>query len=157
MKKINSLRFLIVLMVVGLTVGCAKQCQEVLGELEIMKLDGENYSVSLAYLKVDSQGHVISSSTMVWPYDEKDTGLRVTPHSAQEPKIATIKVDGKERAAKPDTLYFLRDGKIKFEKEYRDLEIDIPSLNAGGLVYLRPILEKVIRENVTPQEDTTEE
>jgi len=56
-------------------------------------------------------------------------------------------------------LYFVRDAKIVFEKEYSELGIDASRLGGSAheiLEYLLPILEPLIRENVQPQEPEME-
>ena len=70
-----------------------------------------------------------------------------------------IIVDGREVVAKTNTLYFIQNGKIIFEKEYRELGIDTSQLvfSKEWNSYLQPILEKLIRENVTPQAPKIEE
>jgi len=66
---------------------------------------------------------------------------------------------GKEVVVKPETFYYIKDDKIIFEKGYQEFGIDAQRLNAN-LVEMRddlfPILEKMIRENVQPQEPDTE-
>jgi len=58
-----------------------------------------------------------------------------------------------------EMLYFVRDAKIVFEKEYSELGIDASRLGGSAheiLEYLLPILEPLIRENVQPQEPEME-
>jgi len=62
--------------------------------------------------------------------------------------------------AQTETLYFIKDNKIVFDKKYQELGIDVSRM--GGqhdevLNYLRPILESIIREHVQPQEPEMEE
>ena len=72
--------------------------------------------------------------------------------------------DGEKIVAKEQTLYFIQDKKIIFEKTYQELEIDTYKLSAGfttdfdtEVAYLQPILEKLIRKHVQPQDSETEE
>jgi len=176
MMKMNSLCFLIVLMVVGLAVGCVKQHQGLAGG-RVFEVDGIEYWVD-RYADVDQQGRVASSTLIVSHYVNggsasgiyvmreytKARGTTiVTLHSDAVSAFKTKNFrdfDGEYVVAKTDTLYFAHEGIIVFEKEYQELGIDASRLNADNKVmldYLQPILEKLIRENVTPQEDTTEE
>jgi helix-turn-helix protein len=72
----------------------------------------------------------------------------------------TLHSDGKKVDAKTETLYFIQDKKIVFEKSYKELGIYASLLSDDLEVmrdYLQPILEKLIREHVRPQETETEE
>jgi len=74
--------------------------------------------------------------------------------------VSTLFPDGEKIIAKTETVYFIHDNKIVFEKEYRELGIDVSKLNVRNSKvlqdYLQPILERLIRENVPPQEPDTE-
>ena len=68
---------------------------------------------------------------------------------------------GKDISTKSETLYFACDQHTVFEKTYQELGIDASRLNTENddevLAYLQPILEKLIREHVPPQDSETEE
>ncbi len=57
------------------------------------------------------------------------------------------------------TVYFLKDRRILFSKTYAELGIDTSKPFPGDFIEtnLQPILEKMIRENVTNGEIKTEE
>ena len=81
-------------------------------------------------------------------------------NSQQDSYLATIYSDGKNSDAKDETLYYTLDGSKVFEKSYQELGIDASLLTANTddmLTYLQPILEKLIREHVQPQDTETEE
>jgi len=64
---------------------------------------------------------------------------------------------GEDIIAKTETLYFVQNKKIIFEKEYQELGLDASRFDArlgqAAHDYLRPILEKMIRENVPLKEN----
>ena len=68
--------------------------------------------------------------------------------------------DGKRVLIKPETFYYIKDDTIVFEKGYQELGIDASRLlGEDGMLALDdlvPILEKLIRENVPPQESERE-
>ena len=70
--------------------------------------------------------------------------------------VATLFPDDEKIVVKTETVYFIHDNKIVFEKEFRELGIDVSQLNFRSSRalqdYLHPILEQLIRENVPPQE-----
>ena len=120
-------------------------------------VDGKNYSLEVQ-TEVDRRGNVCTSLIIL-------RGSGVPGSSRTETSVrrgvtdATWTLNGKEVVSKTDTLYFIQGGEI-VEKNYRDLGIDASRLNAESEVvadYLRPILEKMIRENVLPQETEMEE
>jgi len=159
MKKINSLRLLIVLMVVGLTVGCVKQHQGLAGSVAggfQFEVDGVMYQGE-RYATIDAQGNVISSSLMIFLYTESlpiAGWVKDTPNQIRT--MATWDADGEKIIAKTDTLYFFQGGRVIFEKTYQDLGINTQQFKADTRTlcnHLQPILEKLIRENITPQEE----
>ena len=82
-------------------------------------------------------------------------------HQAQfDRNFVPMRPNSEKVFVKTDTLYFVQEGQIIFEKNYQELGIDAERLNANSeaiLEYLRPILETLIRENVQPQESDMEE
>ena len=130
-------------------IGCAKQHTGLHGTIRF-EVDNVVYWVT-RYADVDRQGQVATSSLVVRPDSESYPGSSMEYNSQRGTTIVTFKDDGRDVVAKTDTLYFVREGKIEFEKTYRDLGIDASKLNADlndMLDYLQPILEKMIRENV---------
>jgi len=103
---------------------------------------------------------ILSFVTLQHPYSgPKKTTSHRGVHWGDVPE-ETLPLDGKKIVAKTETLYFIRDNRIILEKKYPELGIDASRLNADNkavLDYLRPILEKMIRENVPPQETEMEE
>jgi len=98
----------------------------------------------------DRQGRIISSSIVIAPHSEK-----ISVGSAT--KFAS---NGKTMATKTNTLYFVQEGKIVFEKKYNELGIDTSQFNFDNVPlrdHLRPILEPLIREHLQPQEPEMEE
>ena len=122
------------------------------------EVDGTKYGV-YRFATIDKQGGgVVASSLVVFPsacreglhWHEDYCGARRT----------TLLVIRRYPVAKTDTLYFMSEGRIVFEKPYQELGIDAQQLNADNeavLEYLRPILEKLIRKHITPQPPEMEE
>ena len=67
---------------------------------------------------------------------------------AGETKIADVSFDH---------VYFVNEGKVVFRKSVEELGIEFYDTVLRFNAKLRPILEKLIRENVSPQEHETEE
>ena len=84
-----------------------------------------------------------------------------THRSPPDKTFVSTHPDGEKVFAKTDTLYFVQEGKIVFEKTYQELGIDASRLNIDSsreiLDYLLPILEKLIRENEQPPKPEMEE
>jgi hypothetical protein len=103
---------------------------------------------------------ILSFVTLQHPYSgPKKTTSHRGVHWENVPE-ETLPLDGKKIVAKTETLYFIRDNRIILEKKYPELGIDASRLNADNeavLDYLRPILEKMIREHVPLKADIMEE
>ena len=133
-------------------IGCAKQHRNLEGAIRF-EVDGVKYWVT-RYVDIDMQGQVASSSLVVRHDSEPDIGGSTQYNSQRGTTIVTMNIGGKNVVAKANTLYFIQGRKIKFEKEFHDLGIDASQLNTDlddMLIYLQPILERMIRENVNSQ------
>ena len=152
-------------------VGCAKQPQPFerkeqaiqFGRSFRLEVDGVNYWAHLQAKMVYEPTRIDSTALLVYPTSDwlllnwfyLTPSFPITLTINEEPPVA-IEVD---------TLYFVQDGKVVFEKKYQELGIDASRLNVDwndGFKdfypeYLRPILETLIRENVQPQEPEMEE
>jgi len=106
-------------------------------------------------LCINRQGEIALSFLTVFP-EFSDASARFTEYNRYRDTFVTELYIGKEKViAKNNTLYFIQDNKIILENSYQELGIDAQRLNSDlntMLVYLIPILEKLIRENVQPQE-----
>ena len=125
----------------------------------VFEVDGVKYWVR-RYADIDRKGRVATSSLVVHLHSERGPSDSSNYSSQRGTTITTWNVGGKKVVVKTDTLYFFREGKIVLETKYQDLDIDAQRLNADleeVRDYLYPILEKLIRENVPPQEPETEE
>jgi len=128
---------------------CIKQHTGLAGAIRF-EVDDVEYWVA-RYANVDRQGHVASSSLVIYPDSGPTVSGSTQFDSFRGTTIVSLKIGGRVVTAKTNTLYFIRKDTIEFEMEYRDLGIDASQLNTdleGMLVYLQPILEKTIRENV---------
>ena len=139
---------------------CSKKPQELSGGIEI-EVDGVEYRV-YRHAIVSGSGRLVYFSTLLVSLSSEPAPIaKRSGESSLSSTIVTAGHTDEERCfAMPDTLYFFQEGKIAFEKRYWDLGIDAQRLNADleeVRDYLRPILEKLIRENVPPQEPETEE
>jgi len=160
MKQIKRLILLTVALLVFLlfcTDVFVKQHRGLHGGIQF-EVDGTKYWVSRC-ANVDQQGHVASSSLRV-SFRDDQTGGTSEYASRRGTTIVRFHLDGGDVIAKTDTLYFIQNRKIVFEKSYQELGIDASRLNAEldeTLDYLQPLLETMIREHVPPQEPETEE
>ena len=159
MKKISWFSFGIAALVVCLT-GCMSHSVSS-GETDF-EVDGTKYGV-YRFATVDKQGGgVVTSSLLVCPSACRE-GLHwhVDPCPMQGKTFLILRqAKPGHPAAKTDTLYFMREGRVVFEKSYQELGIDAQQLNADNEValdYLRPILANLIREHAKPQAPETEE
>ena len=159
MKKISWFSFGIAALVVCLT-GCMSHSVSS-GETDF-EVDGTKYGV-YRFATIDKQnGGVVTSSLVVFPSACREGWYwHVDPCLMQGKTFLVIRrIDGGHPVAETDTLYFMREGRIVFEKSYQELGIDAQQLNADNEValdYLQPILETMIREHVKPQAPAMEE
>ena len=157
MKHINMKQLGCLLLATALLVGCTKE-QYVLNTCHThLTVDEKNYSLAV-YTEVDWRGNVHASLIILRGYGAPGSSRTETARR-RGVTDATWILNGKEVVSKTDTLYFIQGGEI-VEKNYRDLGIDAQKINAHHnaiLGYLRPILEKMIRENLPPQEAEMEE
>ena len=159
MKQIGWMILLLTALLVGVG-GCTTTYQPPQGVESTFEIDGVQYSVAW-YECTDSQKQIASSFLIV----NRGTKLIVLSeyhsNSSGDKGIWTMYSPNIESTtAKPETLYFVQDLKIVFEKDYSALGIDASRLKADQdviLDYLRPLLEKLIREHVQPQEPEREE
>jgi hypothetical protein len=158
-KQIGCLLCVAVLMVgVG---GCANHYAHPQGVESQFEVDGAQYSV-VWYEATDSQGRVTFSFLIL-----SDRAKRVFASSAhgsdsshdRDNDVWMLHFPVSESiVVKTETLYFVQDQKVAFEKEYQELGIDAQRLNPDEMLnYLQPILEQLIREHVQPQEPEMEE
>ena len=126
--------------------GCAKRYGFTAETL--FEVDGVTYRLCRHYVNVDP-GYFVSSSLVIVPHSDCEGRLDIRG------TFMMIYTDNKRVIAKDGILYFLRHGKIEFEKKYHDLGIEETWLG-GDLEtvrdYLQPILEDLIRQHVLPQE-----
>ena len=145
--------------------GCVREHQgfSFRSESEEVKFEVDEVQyIARRHVGEDAQRRVTQSWLVIYPWS---VGYTHSPSlkeetSYQRTVITTWDVEGKDVVAKTDTLYFFQEGKIVLEKKYQDLGIDAQRLNADieeVRDYLYPILEKLIRENVPPQEPEREE
>ena len=151
MKQIGCLLLATALLVgVG---GCARQHPgKGAGESWEIKIDGVQYIVGRTIWTDDRKEHVVLS--FVYAY-RPFVPITMTSSQRIEKSFLPMRPNGKQIAPKTDTFYFIQDGEVVFEKGYQELGIDASRLDADSEAvfdYLRPILEKLIRENVPPQE-----
>jgi len=124
-------------------------------------VDGIRYNVGFKKY-TDRQGkNTTSFMTCIDPASRTGVGF-FADNSRKTPRREICFHDGKRVLIKPETFYYIKDDKIVFEKGYQELGIDPSRLleginNERTLVYLRPILENLIREHVQPQEPEMEE
>jgi hypothetical protein len=108
---------------------------------------------------MDRQERVIQSFLTV--YSSFDP-IIIIPARFEE-TFLPVHPDGEKVFVKTDTLYFIEDSKVIFDKAYQELGIDLPRHITDSyklkdtLDYLRPILENLIREHVQPQGGEREE
>ena len=156
MKQNVCLKLLVAMLVVC-AVGCAEQYRSSFSETMEFEVDSVQYHAECHMWK-NRQGQVSASFlTCYRPFYP----IIKTHHSRPDKTFVSTHPDGEKVIAKVDTLYFVQDGKIVFEKTYQELGIDVSRLNVDGnraiLDYLLPILEKLIRENVRPPKPEMEE
>ena len=162
MKKWQFVTIVLVFLIAGLlNLYFAGQHRVSSGETDF-EVDGIKYGV-YRFATIDKQGGgVVASSLVVFPsacreglhWHEDYCGARRTT------LLVIRRVDSGHPVAKTDTLYFMSEGRIVFEKSYQELGIDSQQLNADNEVvldYLRPILEQLIREHAKSQAPETEE
>ena len=126
-----------------------------------IEIDNEKYSVCRVFSK-DWRGKLVLSCLLLSRTDPVSARMISWSFDGfSETHIVTFPVNDEKVDAKTEILYFIQDGKIIFEKSYKELGIDVSRIttgrNDGLLTYLRPILEKLIREHVQPQDTETEE
>ena len=137
--------------------GCTGQYHHSFAGITRFEIDDVWYTVEYD-ADLDRQGNVVTSS--FWIYRLGHGPNRWSIKFGSGTTIRTWNIEGKDVVAKTDTLYFFREGKIALEMAYRDLGIDAQQIKHDindTRDYLYPILEKLIRENVQPQEPETEE
>ena len=134
-----------------------------LSEGKYFEVDEEEYWID-RFAYVDKQGNVAASSLVISSYSDKFAGRGLQFVSVEhfrlympyrEMSILTLHFDENEIIPTTDTLYFMQDGAISFEKKYQELDIVGSRLGANmqeAFDYLRPILESLIHEHVKSQE-----
>ena len=165
MKQIGCL-LLATSLLVGVG-GCGKQHTWGLVEYRTLEVDHVEYRIIWA-AKIDQRGRYTFSTLIVSPLAEAawvGIGSALVPQNVQSVSLQVD--DGAGVYAKTNTLYFMRsnwpaeqNGRIVLEKEYLELGIDASRMNTdfrATFDYLCPILEKIIRENVPPQNYEMEE
>ena len=162
MMKMNSIQFVLALLIVGLAAGCAEQNRQVRPDISqfafihtgssfVCERDDVKYYVCMLILAdergCEKKGSVLLSSIAVLPALEKPRfsmtygfdGVR-----GQTTKDMLMTINGKEMIAESDTLYFFQSGRVSFEKEYRILGIDAQHIFATPQAmrdHLQPILK----------------
>jgi len=135
-----------------------EQHQGLRGSIEL-EVDGTKYWVQ-RFADINRQGQV-ASSTLVVTFRAYSRSVGSTEFLSQRgTTVVRFRLNDGRVIAKTDTLYFIHEGRIVFEKGFQELGIDASHLGADlevMLDYLQPILEEVIRENVQPQVPEIEE
>ena len=156
MRKQIVCLILATILLVGV-IGCKQPPSKFLSGGVEFEVDGTKYWV-YRHADVDRHERVVSSSLIVSLHGGRIGGSSEYS-SRRGTTIVQIYDGGQKVVAKTDTLFFIQDEKIVFEKKYQELGIDAQRLNAN-LVEMRddlfPILEKMIRENVQPQKSERE-
>ena len=142
---------------------CSKRHQELSCKTE---LDVDEFIIGVhQFVEMDDQRQVLASPIFIYRYSPifiyPNThgvfyGWATTSNSNNENLTVKETIGGKEIVLQPNTLYFFRRDEKLFEKEYQELGIDAQQLTDDQEKirdYLQPILEKLIRENVSPQEE----
>ena len=121
------------------------------------EIDGVEYSVEWTRGGAERQGQFELSFLTVTHVDYPMT----TYYGQDRGKIIVpMHPDSEKVVAKTETVYFVQDKRIIFEKGYQELGIDASRLSTNLTEmrdYLYPILEKMIRESVPPPEPEIEE
>ena len=134
--------------------GCGKEQDNFHFAANIV-VDGKSYPLYFN-ADVDRKGRVTASLLRIRP-TFGNSYLEIA--SSRGTTFTKWIVNGEDIVAKTETLYYFHDG-VVLEKTYQELGIDLRQMNADAkeiLRYLLPILEKLIRENVQPQEPEREE
>ena len=168
-KQIGCLLCLAVLLAVC-AVGCTKQPQPFERKEQAtqfsrgfrIEVDGVSYWTHLQAKLVYEPTRIDSTALLVYPTSEPLL-LNWFYTSPSFPITLTIN-DESPVVIKANTLYFIQEGKVAFEKKYQELGIDASRLNVEWNdeykdfyhEYLRPILEPLIREHLKPQEPEME-
>ena len=167
MKKWQFITIVLVFLIAGLlNVYFTEQpqpLQRLVSHTSSFELGGVRYNFDIcAYWDppLDSTSLIIAPSNF-----EFSVSSVAHTRSSRNSTYAVIYVGAGEIRAKPDTLYFVQDGKIEIEKSYQELGIDASRLtgfmngrNEIGdyLHYLQPILEQLIHEHVKSQDPEME-
>ena len=162
MRQIQDLTLLAVALLV-----CASGCAELSDET---KLDVDEFVIGVhQFVKMDDQGQILALPIFIYRYCPifiypNTYGVFYGWTTIANPNNENLKVKetigGKDIVLQPNTLLFFRGDEKLFEKEYQELGIDAQQLADDQEKirdYLQPILEKLIRENVQPQEPEREE
>ena len=143
-------------------IGCDQQGRDVswsgtsLPDGASFEVDAVRYYVHWELIN-SQKGQILSSFLTLHPHDHSiSNGKKCQPYRITF--FAALRAGGREievNGVNTETLYFVQDKKVVFEKEYEELKIDASQLTADNeamLAYLQPILENLIRENVKPND-----
>ena len=167
MKKWQFITIVFVFLIAGLlnVYFAAQTTQGWTSSFSSFEVDGLRFNYHLsAYMVHPLNATSLIISPSLFPERNASSTFQ-TSTGGRTTVYAIIHVDAEEIRAKPDTLYFVQDGKIEIEKSYQELGIDASRLtgfmngrNEIGdyLHYLQPILEQLIHEHVKPQEPEME-
>ena len=159
MQRTLRLTLLLSAILLACVSGCTDRGQILHGSVKF-DIDGAEYWVC-RHSQVNRHGRLILSCLVLYPPRLGPQPSGTTTYNSQwDSYTVTLHSDGKKVDAKTETLYFIQDKKIVFEKSYQELGIDASRLTTDTddmRVYLTPILEKLIREHVLPQDTETEE
>ena len=159
----RTLRLTLLLSAILLTCvsGCGGENQQKIftGSWPLVTIDDVQYQVDWNEY-INRRGQRAFSCLLFYPLrTDVEPFYSMAHNSQQDSYLATIYSDGKNSDAKTETLYYTLDGSKVFEKTYQELGIDASLLTTNKddmLIYLQPILKKLIREYV-PQDSETEE
>jgi len=123
------------------------------------EFDGVRYHVVWSAHEGRVAGQKSDVSCLIFYRDDSIRKTLSQIHNRDNVSV-TVNPEWGQFIAKTETLYFLQDGKAIFEKSYQELGVDASQLyghheDVGN--YLKPILEKLIREHVPPQDTEMEE
>jgi len=122
-------------------------------------VDGIDYSAT-GMARVDSDGKIFLSAIMVYPSFRLNGHIAIS-HIGGVEEILIHDGSGFVEFNDPGcfTVYFMENRRVVFSKTYAELGIDVDKPFPGEFVTekIHPILEKLIRENVQPQEPEREE
>ena len=164
MKKINSLRLLIVLVAVGLMPGCDDikyfifmQSAVVYRQFEgneCLTIDGVQYDTFFVR-RTATNGEYRGSFVFICPRDQSSRYPRDI--NSDNEYITSWEYTDKESGnvftdLAVEAIYYVNNGKIEFSQTYEELGLGATEVCISE-EKLKETITKLIRENITPQEE----